>query len=380
MPSAIADITPDWLKPENASVLDGTLKSIIRRLVNANPLPEKALIGGAPRPEWVPNLNPLSILRDPTSQLIGLMTTQVPGAKLGDLVREVAKRQRVPNPIKGYHGSPHDFGRVGGQGAADGGFDLSKIGTGEGAQAYGHGLYIAEAEPVAKGYRDKLKRDSAATSLTDRARNVLIDGKPITEQFDIDDYDAEALKGMDASSAVSFLRERAGRWSQLAADGSYKFQDYARKKASGYSAAIGRLSEGASISDIGSGRMYEVAIHADPQSFLDLDAPLSQQPNVREALKKVFGYDWPTEAPAATGKEVASVGQMKFGGPGTVENKLKEAGIPGFKYLDQGSRAAGEGSRNYVVTDDSLIEILRKYGLLPFAAGLGAAGRDRGDP
>src|SRR5258706_8248564 len=34
-------------------------------------------------------------------------------------------------PITAYHGSPHDFDR----------FDLSRIGTGEGAQAYGHGLY-----------------------------------------------------------------------------------------------------------------------------------------------------------------------------------------------------------------------------------------------
>ena len=42
--------------------------------------------------------------------------------------------------IKAYHGSPHDFDR----------FDLSKIGTGEGAQAYGHGLYFAENEGVAE--------------------------------------------------------------------------------------------------------------------------------------------------------------------------------------------------------------------------------------
>src|SRR6188768_661108 len=48
--------------------------------------------------------------------------------------------------IKAYHGSPHDFER----------FDSSKIGTGEGAQAYGHGLYFAEREGVAKDYRDKL--------------------------------------------------------------------------------------------------------------------------------------------------------------------------------------------------------------------------------
>src|SRR6185312_4188319 len=45
--------------------------------------------------------------------------------------------------IKAYHGSPHDFDA----------FDLSKIGTGEGAQAYGHGLYMAENEATAKSYK-----------------------------------------------------------------------------------------------------------------------------------------------------------------------------------------------------------------------------------
>lgn len=44
---------------------------------------------------------------------------------------------------------------------------------------------------------------------------------------------------------------------------------------------------------------------------------------------------------------------------------LYEAGIPGIRYLDQGSRTAGHGSHNYVVfpNQDEIIEILRKYGL-----------------
>ena len=46
----------------------------------------------------------------------------------------------VEDGITAYHGSPHDFEQ----------FDTSKIGTGEGAQAYGHGLYMAKAEPVAQ--------------------------------------------------------------------------------------------------------------------------------------------------------------------------------------------------------------------------------------
>jgi hypothetical protein len=38
------------------------------------------------------------------------------------------------SPLTVYHGSPHKFDR----------FDASKIGTGEGAQSYGHGLYLAK--------------------------------------------------------------------------------------------------------------------------------------------------------------------------------------------------------------------------------------------
>lgn len=45
-----------------------------------------------------------------------------------------------------YHGSPHLFNK----------FDISKLGTGEGAQTYGHGLYFAENPMVAEYYRSKL--------------------------------------------------------------------------------------------------------------------------------------------------------------------------------------------------------------------------------
>ena len=44
--------------------------------------------------------------------------------------------------IRASHGSPHAFTK----------FLMSKLGTGEGAQAYGHGLYFGEGfdSPVAK--------------------------------------------------------------------------------------------------------------------------------------------------------------------------------------------------------------------------------------
>ena len=48
--------------------------------------------------------------------------------------------------------------------------------------------------------------------------------------------------------------------------------------------------------------------------------------------------------------------------------------VTGIRYLDQGSRSLGDGSRNYVVFDAATIEILRKYGLLPPMLAAGAAG------
>jgi hypothetical protein len=40
--------------------------------------------------------------------------------------------------------------------------------------------------------------------------------------------------------------------------------------------------------------------------------------------------------------------QQSLGAKGAA-NYLRESGIPGIRYLDQGSRAGGEGTRNIVV-------------------------------
>jgi hypothetical protein len=56
-----------------------------------------------------------------------------------------------------YHGSPHTFDA----------FDASKIGTGEGAQAYGHGTYYAESPDVAKSYQQKLAKNGRVIGIED---------------------------------------------------------------------------------------------------------------------------------------------------------------------------------------------------------------------
>lgn len=60
------------------------------------------------------------------------------------------KAENVPNGVKfqidAWHGSPYEFAK----------FELSKIGTGEGAQAFGWGLYFTDLEGIARDYAENL--------------------------------------------------------------------------------------------------------------------------------------------------------------------------------------------------------------------------------
>jgi hypothetical protein len=120
------------------------------------------------------------------------------------------------------------------------------------------------------------------------------------------------------------------------------------------------------------GRMYEVNIHADPAKFLDWDKPLAQMGEpVREALAR----EWlahPIDHAHQTGGQIyesARIVPGDYRDPASASTRLAEAGIPGIKYLDAGSRSTGDGSRNFVVFDPAnIVEILRKYGVSSVAA------------
>ncbi len=156
--------------------------------------------------------------------------------------------------IRAYHGSPHDFDA----------FSMDKIGTGEGAQAYGHGLYFAEGEGVARSYRDNIAG----------AARVEIDGKPVWHKGQTalglnlprdQDIATDALTRFPTpSEAVSFLKGRSGQ---------YEKPGYHEAR----NAAIEMIESGRAVAPP-SGHMYEVNINASPDDFLDWDKPLSEQP------------------------------------------------------------------------------------------------------
>jgi hypothetical protein len=282
--------------------------------------------------------------------------------------------------IKVYHGSPHSFDK----------FSMDKIGTGEGAQAYGHGLYFAENEGVARAYRDSLSAQHAAPN-ADPMRAIM--ARTYIEQANGDLGSAKQLIRSDFESllrdnpirdardrkAVESLRERMEEEVRLV-------DEVAKQK----------------------GSMYEVQINADPADFLDWHslvgelpenarAPLDglATPEERAAIARelygsddLFGRTWTPEeiaqikaesdmrVPVSSAYWRAGLGPLAYRGQNmdsvasaAAAAKLRDAGIPGIKYFDAGSRGEGGGSRNYVVFDDSLIDIIRKYGIAGLMMG-----------
>jgi hypothetical protein len=282
--------------------------------------------------------------------------------------------------IRAFHGSPHDFEA----------FDASKIGTGEGAQAYGHGLYVAESQDVAQGYRDRLSTGSPAP----QGPVPIVNGEvfipknyEITQIFNKSDGDptkfVPAMKNYIARNHDNPFAETQDAQTLIDAVKDNKFFNGM------------------------SGRMYEVEIAADPQHFLDWDKPLSEQGNVGQIANQVFpSKPWSLQ-PSPSGKTAQVVhpgGWVTQGYPGNYSMEraqaiiddlnaketglarrggdlvprrpedaaaLREAGIPGIKYLDAGSRGAGEGSSNYVIFDPKLLKFVRKYAVPAFATAGG---------
>jgi len=196
------------------------------------------------------------------------------------------------NEMTTYHASPHKFDK----------FDMSKVGTGEGLQAYGHGLYFAEKPDVAKQYM------------------------PDVEQLKVHrDYLKNVVDKGDGGYGPVSTEDRA----------------YALK----HLPAVEERIKNASL--------YKVDIPDEHiANMLDWDKPLSEQPAVFQALKSAKI----TNDGSATGADIMNA----LGKDAKASKMLLDAGIPGVKYLDSGSRGVGAGTRNFVLFDDKIPTILSK--------------------
>ena len=263
-----------------------------------------------------------------------------------------------------YQGSPHKFDAL----------DPSKIGTGENAQAFGHGMYVAENRGVAGGYRDALS-------------TISIDGRPID---DVINELPDSVMSLAKQRGIT-IEEAADIWdggmrNEIAALSNLRtYGDVASAKSASSVGAAAKIDEMVESGRFqAEGYLYEIDVpDEDIAKMLDWDAPFDKQP---EALKEYirafdedemqylfeerYGINYIPEE--MTGGELHRVLEVayendmiipssrldKINWERSTTNKesaaiaLEEAGIPGIKYYDQGSRGAEEGTRNMVLFDE----------------------------
>jgi hypothetical protein len=259
-------------------------------------------------------------------------TQSFKGPQQMQLVQQLAEGYN-PAGMTVWHGSPYKFKA----------FDASKIGSGEGAQSYGHGVYVAENPKVAKSYAENVK-----------------------DMPSIQEYNAKLSKlskVMDEDSVYpgAYRNFKTEKGKQAAQEYDNLLEEKLQK-----------------VKDPGS--LYKIDLPDEHiETMLDWDKPLHQQPeNVQEALGKL-GYvadktkinqyddallsalqggstDLPKQPANLTGETI----YRKLGTPEAASEKLKQLGIPGIKYLDQASRDAKQGTSNFVIFpgNEHLLDIL----------------------
>jgi hypothetical protein len=206
-----------------------------------------------------------------------------------------------PMGLTVFHGSPAKFNR----------FDPTKIGSGEGAQAYGYGHYVAESPETAKQYKETLK-SKAFSKIVKKDRNV---------------YDVVAPDGAVISQGT----------------------------------VLGAAHKAKDAYDANAGVLYEIDLPDEQIArMLDLDKPLSKQPQaVQSYLKDPYnayrnqltaqdiGGNEPTgslilnrlQELMSEGRKADVFTNAENLGARNASQELFDFGIPGIRYLDEGSRS-----------------------------------------
>ena len=274
-----------------------------------------------------------------TGQAFGRMAgEEINAAMTGQPTRSVLGAiTPKPKLLDVYHGTPHRLPPT--ERNPLGEFDASKIGTGEGNQAYGYGIYTAENPAVAKGYAEQLS--TAQGSLGDVAKYWRENGGESAFRSFAKDAGLESL---EVEKIANVIRNK--------------------------------------------GNLYKVDLPDEKiATMLDWDKPLSQQPKTIQnwlkdsmnpyraqlAAKDVGGneptgsliYNRLAELMSEGKKSDVFTNAANYGAK-NASQELADFGIAGIKYLDEGSRATtGKQTSNFVVfpNEEKSMTILERNGM-----------------
>jgi hypothetical protein len=311
-----------------------------------------------------------------------------------------------------YHGTPHDVDR----------FSTDHIGTGEGAQAYGWGLYFAGKKEVAEWYKKVLTEQSAPTY-----KGVELERRDTSNSFvGLSELESTAIAYYEMFKGGREVARRQTRndLEMNTRKGSMVDEEIKRESAESLEGFDGKFDEIIDQVDLNLGNLYKVELAPEEDEYLLWDKPLSEQSEkVRELLedelsdsdiinlyaRRRAGYyevvhdedengyviidengdylfdsggglmvfesrgeayddlvaklenDYEFDDLKESGQELYKSLHEMHGSQRKTSEYLHSLGIRGIKYLDGTSRGKGEGDYNYVIFSDDDVEIIKMY-------------------
>jgi hypothetical protein len=270
-----------------------------------------------------------------------------------------------------YHGSPYDFDK----------FTTEKIGTGEGAQAFGWGLYFTDIKSIAENYAEKLSRKRAGFyyTINKDGEYEFVDLNNLKHQSYIlasektpeEAFEELINRDYNENTTIASLRNYKGSPKSIAA----KFLGIKED------AVFLEGSKDEVFADKGK-KLYQVSLHEGKSpseyTWLEWDKPLSN--DVKDKIiQKVYEVNQNPEITpffSSSSFIVEKINSAKDGRQlyGALENLvagdknaslfLLSAGIDGIKYpaesISRGATSDTARGFNYVVFDENAVTIKSK--------------------
>jgi hypothetical protein len=301
-----------------------------------------------------------------------------------------------------YHGTPHRFEPT--EANPLGEFDASKVGTGEGAQAYGRGIYLAENPEIARSYQNKLQRQGKTDSsgqldlmmerlLPKTQSGYEVKGIIYPNQKDLIDGIAQGLiKQGDIpndlySAAKSYTEPGSFYKADLPDEMIDRMLDWDKSLLEQPPAVRKALRDAkfTQIADeIESSYLESLPPEARALALKMINGPYEEvisHDGRRKGKNLIAAKNWDDLERLAPGIEHNEIFRIRnwhsnknapdfYAELSRVSDKeaserLRQAGIPGIRYLDAGSRGKdGTGTRNFVVFpgEEKKVRILERDG------------------
>ena len=308
---------------------------------------------------------------------------------LRELLENVKDNDGIPYFQSAYHGTPHRFNE----------FSLDAIGTGEGAQAHGWGLYFAQDKTTGERYKTGLGvnitldgksfYDGVRGRLESSTGNRIADDTLLAFNGNIDEAIAELQEDVEygtpeAVDALEVLKsikadnrlqvETRGQLfevdipdNDVLLDEQKKFSEQPEKVQAAIRSIIERESSRYSWRQEGD----DFVVYRDNEEierYADEDLAQQSVDENNEASKEKF--EGITEK--TTGKEIYAIFYKAFEHSARQASEaLNEAGVKGITYN------GGQDGRCFVVFDDKAIKVLDTY--YQFLGEQGAANLDRAE-